>query len=78
MVGKKIEKKLSCLCSDGGGDDGGLGGKKLLLLLLLLLLFELIDIRFSFNVFNLLFISISIVFGTYFTCNIFFTNVKFT
>ena len=79
---------MSCLGADGGGDGGGLGGKKLLLsllllllslLFLLLLLFELEDIRFSFNEFNLLYISISLVFGAFFyqcTCSIFFANVK--
>ena len=71
MRGKrKLGKKLSCLCPDGSGNGGGLGGKKLMLLLLvvllLLLLFELKDIRFFFNAFNLLCISISIVFGAFF------------
>ena len=57
----------------GIGDSGGLDGKKLLLLLLLLLLYllsllflELKYIRFSYNAFNLLCISISIVFGAFF------------
>ena len=66
---RRLKKKLSCLGGDGGGDSGGLAGKRLLLLLLLLsllLLFELKDIVFSFNVFNLLCISISMVFGAFF------------
>ena len=60
----------------GIGDSGGLDGKKLSLLLLLLLLLllyllsllflELKYIRFSYNAFNLLCISISIVFGAFF------------
>ena len=75
-----MKKKLSCLLGDGGGDGGGLGGKKslslllllllllllvLLLLLLLFLLFELKDVGFSFNAFNLLCILISIPFGAF-------------
>ena len=45
----------------GGGNGGGLGGK-----LLLLLLFEIKNVRFYFNAFNLLSISISIAFGAFF------------
>ena len=55
MVKRRLKEKLSCLGGDGSGDGGGLGGK------LLLLLFKLKDIGFSFNVFNLLCISILIV-----------------
>ena len=62
---RRLKKKLSCLGGDGGGDSGGLAGKRLLLLLLLLL-FELKDVVFSFNAFNLLCISISMVFGAFF------------
>ena len=71
MVEKEIEKILSCLGGDAGGDGEGLDDKLLLLLLLLLILllssslFELKDIRFSFDVFNLLCTSISIVFGAF-------------
>ena len=64
MVEKKVEKKMSCLGGDGGGDNRGLGGKKLLLLSLSL--FELKNVRFSFNTFNLLCISISTVFAAFF------------
>ena len=76
-----MKKNFSCLVGDGGGDGGGLGGKKslsllllllllllslvLLLLLLLFLLFELKDVGFSFNAFNLLCILISIPFGAF-------------
>ena len=63
MVEKKVEKKMSCLGGDGGGDNQGLGGKKLLLSLSL---FELKNVRFSFNTFNLLCISISTVFAAFF------------
>ena len=74
MVENKVEKKLSCLGGGDDGDSGGLDSKKLLLLLLLLLffllllliLFELKDIRISFNGFNLLCILISTVFGVFF------------
>ena len=75
VVENKVEKKLSCLGGGDDGDSGGLDSKKLLLLLLLLLLFflllllilfELKDIRISFNGFNLLCILISTVFGVFF------------
>ena len=67
MVEKKVEKKrLSCLGGDGTGDVGGPCGKLLLLLLLLLLLFKLKNVGFFLNAFNLLCISISIVFGAFF------------
>ena len=79
--GKDGWKKWSCLGGDGGGDGGGLGGKLLLsLILILLLLFKLKDIRFFFNMFNLLCILISIVFGAFFV-SVFvtsFLSINFT
>ena len=73
-------KKLSCLGCDGNNDGGGLGDKLLLLSLLLLFLssssssssssFELKKVGFSFNAFNLLCISISIVYGAFLAVNL--------